>query len=105
MGRGRFCLEGLRPMATSGPAFVVRRAKPADADAMLFVWQETAGMLAKGDSRLHLTPDAPAQWQTELRGWLGQVDGAGVVARNPSKAGAYMGHNVGMVEAESATFA
>ncbi len=92
-------------MATSGPAFVVRRAKPADADAMLFVWQETAGMLAKGDSRFHLTPDAPAQWQSELRGWLVQDDVAVFVAESLTKPDHILGYIVGMVQVNAPTFA
>src|SRR5205807_160451 len=104
VGWGRFLFGGFSPMVSSEPAFVVRRAKPADAEAMLLVWQETAGMLAKSDSRLRLTPNAAAEWQTELLGWLQRDDVAVFVAESTTKPDHILGYIVGVVQANVPTF-
>jgi len=92
-------------MATSATAFVVRRAKPTDADALLFIWQETAGMLAKGDSRFRLTSDAAAQWKSELLRALQGEDIAVYVAESTVELDHILGYVVGTVLANAPTFA
>jgi ribosomal protein S18 acetylase RimI-like enzyme len=80
---------------TSGPNFVVRRATPADADGILFIWQETADMLARGDSRYKLAPDAAALWRENLLSWVTQGDTAVFVSESLIKPGHVLGYIVG----------
>ena len=82
---------------TSGTAFVVRRATSADAEKMLFIWQETADMLAKGDSRFMLLPGTADRWRASLHEWLQRDDVAVFVAESTVKEGHVLGYVVGAV--------
>ena len=86
-------------MATSGSgrAYFVRRATLADTDAILFVWRETAEMLARGDSRYRLAPNAAECWQADLQNWLKRDDLAVFVAESTLKPGHVLGYIVGSV--------
>src|ERR1041385_3597519 len=90
---GRFLFGGF--VLTSGTNFVVRRATSADIDAILFIWQETADMLARGDSRYKLAPDAAAIWRENLLQWLTQNDMAVFVSESLIKPGHLLGYIVG----------
>lgn len=80
---------------TPEPTFVIRRATAADSDGILFVWQETADMLAKGDSRYKLANDAATIWRGNLQNWLAQADVAIFVAESLIKPGHVLGYIVG----------
>jgi len=84
-------------MLTSGTktAYFVRRATPADTDGILFVWRETADMLARGDSRYRLAQDAAEHWQADLQTWLARDDVAVFVAESTLKPGHVLGYIVG----------
>jgi hypothetical protein len=85
--------------------FVVRVATPADADKMLAVWQETADMLAKVDSRYRLAPDAAVRWQESLHTMLNRQDIAVFVAESTVREGHILGYIVGSVVPNMPTFA
>ncbi|MEP7288278.1 MAG: GNAT family N-acetyltransferase, partial [Chloroflexota bacterium] len=94
--------EGIivNPLSNNGTAFVVRRATSADADKMLFVWQETADMLSRSDGRYHLAPDAGACWRSALLEWLQRDDIAIFVAESLIKEGHILGYIVGSIVAD-----
>jgi GNAT superfamily N-acetyltransferase len=77
--------------------FVVRGASPADAEKMLVVWQETADMLAKVDSRYRLAANAAVHWQELLRELLNRQDTAIFVAESTVREGHILGYIVGSV--------
>jgi len=80
---------------------MVRRATAVDADGILFVWQETADMLARGDSRYRLAPNAAAIWRENLLQELTQGDRAIFVAESLVKEGHILGYIVGrLIEGE-----
>jgi ribosomal protein S18 acetylase RimI-like enzyme len=85
--------------------FVVRVATPADTDKMLVVWQETADMLAKVDSRYRLAADAATRWQESLRALLNRQDIAVFVAESTVQEGHILGYMIGSVVPNMPTFA
>src|SRR5258708_5171737 len=99
LGAGAFLFGDRATMATSGSGTVyfVRRATLADTDAILFVWRETAEMLARGDSRYRLAPNAAECWQADLQNWLKRDDVAVFVAESTLKPGHVLGYIVGSV--------
>lgn len=68
----------------------VRRAQAADHDALRAIWQESATAFVKADPRYQLAPDAAAQWETALRGWLAQDATAIFVAEREGKVLGYI---------------
>src|SRR5260221_1797776 len=92
-GWWRFLFGGF--VLTPEPTFMVRRATAADADGILFIWQETADMLARGDSRYRLAPNAAAIWRENLLQWLMQSDKAVFIAESLVKPGHILGYIVG----------
>ncbi len=90
-------------MKNLGTGFIVRRATPADAEAMIKIWQETADMLAKVDSRQHLAPGAAESWKSDLLRWLDQKDVAVFLAESLIQEGRILGYIVGSVAAHPPT--
>src|SRR4051812_3124715 len=84
-------------MKNLGTGFVVRRAVPADGEAMLKIWQESVDMLGKVDSRHKLAPDAAERWKSDLTGWLEQNYIAIFVAESLIQEGRILGYIIGSV--------
>lgn len=89
--------ECILPEKIKTTTFVVRVATPADAEKMLAVWQETADMLAKVDSRYRLAADAAVRWQEMLSQLLNRPDTAIFVAESTVREGHILGYIVGSV--------
>lgn len=74
--------------------FVVRSARPADAESIVAIWQDNAELLARSDPRYRLAADAGQRWQAALTAWLERPDMAVFVA---DRGGRILGCLVGTV--------
>ena len=84
-------------METNTAKFFVRRATPADADTMQFIWQETSDTLAKNDSRFRAAENAAAGWGKSLLEWMKRDDIAIFVAESKITEGRVLGYIIGSV--------
>lgn len=81
--------------------FAVRRAAPADGDALARLWQESAELLVAADRRWRLAPDGAAQWSAAFHQWLTREDAAVFVAERKRQA---LGYVIGAVNANRPGF-